>query len=74
MKQQLIRIGDKVAPSLMTRLRAPGNAEVLAELARLRDEVRELRGEIDECRRDNLRIAELTDIVETRLAAPRSAD
>ncbi|MBE9937670.1 MULTISPECIES: DUF6752 domain-containing protein [Cellulosimicrobium] len=68
MKQQIIRLGDKLAPSVMQRIRTPRNADVLEELARLRDEVRELRAEIDECRRDNVRIAELTDIVESRLA------
>lgn len=77
MKQKIIAVGDRVAPSLMARLRGaplPNHAQVLEELAQLREDVRDLRAEIDECRRDNVRIAELTDIVETRLAAPRSVD
>ena len=39
-----------------------------AEVESLTAEVRELREEIDESRRDARRIAELTDIVEQRLA------
>ncbi|SME97388.1 hypothetical protein L603_000100000580 [Cellulosimicrobium cellulans J34] len=77
MKQKIIAVGDRVAPSLMARLRGkrlPNHATVLAELQQLREDVRDLRAEIDECRRDNVRIAELTDVVEARLAAPRSAD
>ncbi|MBE9925210.1 DUF6752 domain-containing protein [Cellulosimicrobium cellulans] len=71
MKQKIIAVGDRVAPGLMARLRGkplPSHTDVLEELERLREDVRELRAEIDECRRDNVRIAELTDIVESRLA------
>lgn len=50
-----------------------GGGDLREEVARLRAEVAELRHEIDESRRDARRIAELTDIVEHRLATPKES-
>ncbi|WP_375000333.1 DUF6752 domain-containing protein [Aeromicrobium sp. CTD01-1L150] len=82
MKNKIVAMGERVSPSAMERLRgARARARARArqgrssEIARLREEVAELQelvaavhADIDECRRDNIRIAELTDVVEDRLA------
>ncbi|MBN0040979.1 hypothetical protein JN535_12460 [Cellulosimicrobium cellulans] len=74
MKQHILRLGERIAPATMKRVRSTSKAQLAREINALRDDVRELRAEIDECRRDNIRIAELTEIVETRLAGgPPSA-
>ncbi|ACQ79434.1 hypothetical protein Bcav_1174 [Beutenbergia cavernae DSM 12333] len=66
---------DARAPSVASALRGVRDrlprSRTRRDIADLRAQLDELREEIDECRRDSLRIAELTDIVETRLAQPR---
>jgi len=49
-------------------------ARLEAEVASLSDRVRELAEEVDEARRDSLRIAELTDIVERRLSSGEGSE
>ncbi len=71
MKQQIIQLGDRLAPGVMERARTRSRAHLAREIETLKEELRELRAEIDECRRDNIRIAELADVVETNLARPR---
>ena len=78
MKQQLITAGDRIAPGVMARVRSrrvASRAVLAQQSAALRDDVtrldaqlQELRAELDETRRDNIRLTELTDIVENRLA------
>lgn len=76
MKMKIVAFADRVAPGVTDRLRArrrpPHTSEEIDVLAALREEIRELRSEVDECRRDSLRIAELTDVVEQRLSARTS--
>ncbi|MGN7703187.1 hypothetical protein [Cellulosimicrobium sp. 22601] len=73
MKQQIIQLGDRVAPGLMERARTRSRAHLAREIEVLKDELRELRVEIDECRRDNIRIAEIADVVEANLAGRPAA-
>lgn len=76
MKNSIVGFADRVLPGVTDRLRArrqrARTPEELDVVEALREEVRELRAEIDECRRDSLRIAELTDVVEQRLSSPTS--
>lgn len=68
---RVIRLRRRVTsatPSVEPRDRT---AQLEAAVEALTAEVRQLREEIDESRRDALRIAELTDIVEQRLAQER---
>lgn len=79
MKQKIIAWGEQVSPGGMSRLRGSSTLSTLRhpgprgnlrrEVADLRVQVAELRTEIDECRRDNVRITELTDVVEILLAS-----
>lgn len=82
MKQKIIAWGEQVSPETMSRLRGSSTLSTLRkpgrrgslrrEVTDLREQVAELRTEIDECRRDNVRITELTDVVENMLGS-RSA-
>lgn len=79
MKQKIIAWGEQVSPEAMSRLRGSSTLSTLRhrrprgdlrrEVADLREQVAELRTEIDECRRDNVRITELTDVVENLLGS-----
>lgn len=79
MKQKIIAWGNRVSPAAMSRLRESSTVSNLRrsgargslrrEVADLREQVVQLRTEIDECRRDNVRITELTDVVENMLGS-----
>lgn len=60
------KVARRLMPETMATLQQAGT--VRRELEELRARVDELQAEIDESRRDSLRVAELTDIVMTRLS------
>lgn len=82
MKHKLLALGNRISPTAVDRLRDRRNSTrgaLARETSRLRDDVTllqqrvaELTEEIDETRRDNVRLAELTDIVEHRLTDRRA--
>jgi len=90
MKERILSILRAVSPGLADRAisvrrrlsrrrpvslnRASRVARLEAEVASLSDRVRELAEEVDEARRDSLRIAELTDIVERRLSSGEGSE
>ncbi|MBM9461935.1 hypothetical protein JL108_00655 [Aeromicrobium sp. YIM 150415] len=66
--ERVARLGRRVSSAAPSADSGDRTTQLEAAVERLTTEVRELREEIDESRRDALRIAELTDIVERRLA------
>ncbi|MGJ9411320.1 DUF6752 domain-containing protein [Aeromicrobium sp. CF4.19] len=82
MREKITAVGNRVSPGAMNRLRtarshgwsrrARAVTHLQEDVAELRDLVKELQAEVDETRRDNIRLVELTDIVENRLAGRTS--
>ncbi len=71
MRRILVRLGRRLAPQLIDRLKDARDARrsrgLRGRVDSLEAEVRELKAEIDEARRDSLRIAQLADLVQERL-------
>lgn len=87
MKEKILAVLRSISPRLADRairakqLASPENVKsrihrvalLEARVETLTEHIRELREEIDESRRDALRVAELADIVEHRLSTPKES-
>ena len=87
MKEKILAVLRAISPRLADRavrakqLASPDTiksrlhrvALLEAEIEALTEQVQELREEIDESRRDALRVAELTDIIEHRLSTSKES-